>query len=299
MSKQLDIHQTVTDTIVAAIERGVGEWKMPWHQGHGLSFIPANIEGHSYHGVNCIHLFCCALNKHYGTNTWGSFRQLQEAGLQVRKGEKASLVVFYKSITVEPDAEREDDDGTRRVLKHYSVFNVEQCEGWVPKEAPPPAPAFDRLEHVERVFGATGATVVVGGDRASYVRDADLIKMPDVGLFHGDVEQRREAFYATLAHEMIHWTGAPHRLNREKGKTFGDAVYAFEELIADAGSAMACAELGISPVVRQEHAEYIGHWLKHLKEDKKAIFRAAARASEAVRYITSFSESGGRHAQAA
>lgn len=299
MSKHLDVHQAVTDTIVAAIERGVGEWKMPWHRGNGLSFIPTNIEGHSYHGVNCISLFCSALNKSYGTNTWGSFRQLQDAGLQVRKGEKASIVVFYKSITVEPDEAREDDDGTRRVLKHYSVFNVEQCEGWVPKEAPPPAPPFERLDHVERVFAATGATVVVGGDRACYVRDADLVRMPDAGLFHGDVEQRREAFYATLAHELMHWTGAPHRLNREKGKTFGDAVYAFEELIADIGSAMACAELGISPVVRKEHAEYVGHWLKHIKEDKKAIFRAAARASEAVRFITAFTESGGRHAEAA
>lgn len=102
-----------------------------------------------------------------------------------------------------------------------------------------------------------------------------------------------------MAHELVHWTGAPHRLNREKGKTFSDAVYAFEELIADAGAAMVCAELGISPVVREEHAEYISHWLKHLKEDKKAIFRAAARASEAVRYITSFSESGAHHAKAA
>lgn len=162
MSKHLDVHQAVTNTIVAAIERGVGEWKIPWHRGNGLSFIPTNIEGHSYHGVNCISLFCSALNKSYGTNTWGSFRQLQDAGLQVRKGEKASIVVFYKSITVEPDDAREDDDGTRRVLKHYSVFNVEQCDGWVPKVAPPLAPAFERLDHAERVFGATGATVVVG-----------------------------------------------------------------------------------------------------------------------------------------
>lgn len=200
-----DIHQAVTDNIIAAIERGVGEWKMPWHQANGLAFFPTNVEGHSYHGLNVINLYCSAINKGYGTNRWGSFRQLQRAGLQVRKGEKASLVVFYKAFSVEADPDNEDDDGTRRVLKHYSVFNVEQCDGWVPETAPPPLPPFERLADVERTFAATGATVVVGGDRACYERITDIIRMPDPALFIGDELERREAFYAAEAHELAHY----------------------------------------------------------------------------------------------
>ena len=207
MKKQvrLDIHQTVTDTIVAALERGVGEFKMPWHQGNGLSFIPTNIEGHSYRGLNVLSLTCSALNKSYGTNVWGSFRQLQAAGLQVRKGEKASIVIFYKQFTVDVDPEDEDDDGARRVLKYYSVFNVEQCDGWVAPQAPPPMPPFEKLAHVEQVFAATGCNIIIGGDRACYDRLGDKVHMPDPGLFIGDEISRREAWYASLSHEVGHY----------------------------------------------------------------------------------------------
>lgn len=254
-SSAFDIHQAVTDNIIAAIERGVGEWKMPWHQGNGLSLLTRNIGGHRYSGINVIGLFASAINKNYGTNVWGSFRQLQENGLQVRKGERASIIVFYKSIEVDADPEREDDDGTRRIIKYHSVFNVEQCEGWVPPEPPEPMPPFQKLAHVERVFAATGANIVIGGDKAAYNRVTDTVHMPDVARFIGDEQQRREAFYASASHELVHWSGASHRLNREKGQKFGDVLYAREELVAETGAAMLCAELGISPVIREAHAE--------------------------------------------
>lgn len=286
---RLDIHQAVTDTIVAALERGVGEWKMPWHQGNGLSFIPTNIEGHSYRGLNVLGLTCAALNKNYGTNVWGSFRQLQAANLQVRKGEKASIVIFYKQFTVEPDPEDEEDEGARRVLKYYSVFNVEQCDGWVAPEAPPPTPPFEKLANVERVFAATGCKIIVGGDRALYDRVTDDVHMPDLHLFLGDEVARREAYYASLAHEVGHWTGAPHRLDRVKGKKFGDENYSWEEITVELAAAMLCAELKITPAVREQHAEYISHWIRVLKGDKRAIFHIAAAASRAAEYILAFS----------
>jgi len=294
--QRLDIHQTVTDNIIAAIERGAGEWKMPWHQGfgHGLTFIPANIEGHTYHGLNVLHLLCACLNKNYSTNVWGSFRQLQATGLQVRKGEKASILIFYKQIDVEADPDDVDDDGKRRILKYYSVFNVEQCDGWVLPEAPPPVPPFEKLAHVEQVFAATGCNIIVGGNKACYERTADLVRMPDEALFIGDEFQRREAWYASLAHEVDHWTGAPHRLDRVKGKTFGDENYSWEEITVELAAAMLCAELQITPVVREQHAAYIQHWLGVLKADKRAIFHIAAQASRAAEYVLSFSKEAPR-----
>lgn len=295
--KSLDIHQTVTDQIVAAIESGVGEWSMPWHRSGSTSFIPKNVEGHSYNGINILSLWATAQNRGYEHPLWATYRQWQEAGGQVRKGEKAALVVFYKQFSTEPDPEQDHDDGIRRVAKASWVFNVAQQDGFALPAPSPPAPPFERLARVEEVFAATGATILIGGSEACYNRVTDCIHMPDAHRFLGDEFQRREAFYGTLAHEAVHWAGAPHRLNREKGKTFGDAVYAGEELIAELGASMLCADLQISPVVRKEHAEYIAHWLRAMKEDKKAIFRAAARASEAVKFITSFSEAS--HAKAA
>ncbi len=166
---QIDIHQVVTDAIVAAIEAGAGEWKMPWHTRGGASFIPTNVEGHRYRGINCVHLWAVAERRNYASGAlWGTFKQWLAKGAQVRKGEKGTLIVFYKQFDVTPDPDREDDDGKRAVLRHSWAFAEDQVDGFQPPEQPPPMPPIEKLAHVEAVLAATGAKVIVGGDRAYY-----------------------------------------------------------------------------------------------------------------------------------
>lgn len=214
----------------------------------------------------------------------------QELGCQVRKGEKSSLVIFYKEYEAEPDREKPDDDGKRRVARASYVFNCAQVDGYTPPVAPEPLGPVERIERVERFIAGTGARIEVGGDSAFYrpLRSdgsGDFVQMPDESLFTGtDSMNRTEAWYAVAAHEA-HWSGAKHRLDREFGKRFGDAAYAAEELVAEIGSAFLSAELEITQDTRADHAQYLAHWLKLLKEDPKAIFTAAARAGEAINYL--------------
>jgi antirestriction protein ArdC len=204
----------------------------------------------------------------------------------VRVAVHASLVVFYKEYETEPNPEKSDDDGKRRVARASYVFNAAQVDGYALPEPPTTLGPIERIASVDRFIRATGARVEHGGDRAYYRSSTDHIQMPDEERFCGtDTLTRSEAYYAVLAHECIHWSGARHRLAREFGKRFGDAAYAAEELVAEIGSAFLCAELGITQDTRADHAQYLAQWLTLLKSDSRAIFTAAAKASEAVAYL--------------
>ena len=288
-----DVYQQVTDQIIAAMEAGVGKFEMPWHRNGTANGRPVNVlTGNAYRGVNILTLWASAENRGFTTGTWGTYRQWQEKGAQVRKGEKSSLVVFYKQYDVEDSSSAEGDEaaGTTRMFARASwVFNADQVDGWAPPAREPAASPVERVERAERLALNSGAVIRHGGEQAYYNRGSDHVQMPDVASFTGTATSTAtESYYAVLLHELTHWTGASKRLDRTFGKRFGDDAYAMEELVAELGAAFMCSSLGITPTARPDHAAYIDHWLKVMKGDKRAIFTAASKASQAADYLTAF-----------
>jgi len=282
-----DIHAEITNKLIAAIEADPGRPAMPWRRSAGPLFMPVNaLTRNAYNGINVVSLWVAAELCGYAAPVWATYRQWSELGCQVRKGEKSSLVVFYKEYESEPDPQRSEDDGKRRVARASFVFNAGQVDNYMMPDAPEPLGPIERLEAVDRFIASTCARVEHGGESAFYCQSTDHIQMPDEGLFSGtQTMDRSESYYAVLAHELTHWSGAPTRLGRDMGKRFGDAAYAAEELVAEIASAFLCAELCITQDTRADHAQYLAHWLKLLKDDSRAIFTAAAKASEAVAYL--------------
>lgn len=283
---RIDVHQHITDQIVKAIEAGVDEFKLPWNRPMGSIARPQNIAtGQRYRGINVVTLWVEAQIRGYSVPVFGTYKQWQEAGCQVRRGEKASLVVFYKEYEVDPEPEAETDDGKRRVAKGYWVFNAEQVDGFEMPEAAPVSP-IERNARVDAFMSATGAEVRHGGQSAYYDPREDIIQMPDEGLFTGtDTSNATEAYYSTLLHETCHWTGHKSRLDRDLGMRFGKDAYSAEELVAELGAAFLCADLQVTPSLREDHAQYIAHWIDIMKADKKAIFTAAAKANQALEWL--------------
>ncbi len=293
-----DVYERVTASIIAAIEAGAGTFEMPWHRS-GNRAKPVNAHTKKpYRGVNIVALWASAEIHGYHSGTWATYKQWKELGAQVRKGEKASLVVFYKEI------EREATDGktgetelqTYLMARASWVFSVEQVDGW---EAPRPEvrDPVEIVEHAERFVSRVGADIRHGGDRAYYVPSADHIQVPHRDRFSGtSTSSATESYYATLLHELTHWTGHKTRLNRDMANRFGDQAYAMEELVAELGAAFLCADLGVTNAPRSDHAAYIASWLQVLKSDKKAIFTAASKASQAAEYLTELQSTRMTHA---
>jgi antirestriction protein ArdC len=282
-----DVHQTITDQIVAAIEAGAGTFNMPWHRDieHAM---PSNfLTGKAYNGINVLALWVAAERQGFTSAYWASYKQWRRLGCQVRKGEKGSVIVFYKQsdLEVEIPGRNEREIKTVRYARSSRVFNAQQVDGFQPKE--PDVRDFARvLVEAERFVGATGADIRIGGDRAYYQPSSDYIRMPDRERFTGtETISATESFYAVLMHELSHWCGHERRLNRNLSGRFGDESYAMEELVAELGAAFLCSELDISNQPRPDHAAYIAHWLSVLKQDTRAIFTAAAKANEAKTYL--------------
>lgn len=282
-----DIHAEITSQLIAAIEADPGNPSMPWRRSSGPLFMPVNaLTGNAYNGINVVSLWVSAECRGYSAPVWATYRQWSQLDAQVRKGERSSLVIFYKEYETDPNPADESDDGKRRVARASWVFNASQVDGYAAPEAPELLGPIERIAAADRFITATGARIEHGGERAFYRPSTDHIQMPDEGLFCGtDTMSRGEGYFATLVHELTHWTSPGHRLARDLGKRFGDARYAAEELVAEIGSAFLCAELGITQDTRPDHAQYLAHWLKLLKDDSRAIFTAAAKASEAVTYL--------------
>jgi len=289
MSQKVDIHEQITNRIIAAIEQGAGTFKLPWHRPAGSIARPTNIQsGKGYRGINVVTLWVEAQMRGYDVPVWGTYKQFSEAGCQVRKGEKASLIVFYKELEfAREDAKPDDDDQMRSawMARGYWVFNAQQCDGYQLPERPPIV-EIERNERVEQFMTATGIQIRHGGHSAYYRPSDDCIQMPDAGLFTGtDTSSATEAYYATLLHEGIHATGHKSRLDRNFSGRFGTQERSAEELVAELGSAFLCADLQVSPSLRDDHAHYIGHWLEIMRGDRKAIFTAAAAANRAVEFL--------------
>lgn len=294
LKKKFDVHQEITDRIVAAIETA-GEFRLPWIRDKGGSMKrPVNIaSGNPYNGVNIVSLWVSALASEYPSHLWGTYKQWSERGAQVRRGEKSSLVVFYKTLEFEQrnDKTGETETSERLMARASHVFNVAQVDGFAIDNSQTPLPsepAFDPIERAERFAKATGAIIEEGGDRACYSPSLDIIHMPERKRFTGtETTTPAEAFYSTLCHELTHWAGSKNRLDRDLTGRFGSESYAVEELIAELGAAFLCSDLSITPEPRADHACYIANWLKVLKDDKRAVFTAASKASEAANWLLS------------
>jgi len=283
-----DVYTRITDKIVSDLEQGVRTWLKPWNAEHAAGRItrPLRHNGQPYNGINILMLWATAVERGFAAPIWMTFKQAKELGAHVRKGEKGSLVVYANTITrteLDVDTGKEEERDIP-FMKGYSVFNVEQVEG-LPAHfyavAEPQLDPVERIDHAEKFFAATSADIRHGGNQAYYAVGSDHVQMPPFEAFRD-----AESYYATLAHEMSHWTRHASRLDRDFGrKRFGDEGYAMEELVAELGSAFLAADLGIAPEVREDHAAYIGSWLKVLKNDKRAIFTAAAHAQRAADFL--------------
>lgn len=291
-ASRFDVYEAITNQIISAIDAGAGKVQLPWHRKGASIMRPINIASkNAYRGVNTVALWAAADAFGYDHGLWGTYRQWQERGAQVRKGEKSSLIVFYKEFDRD-DASSDDqsgDDRQRRYMAKASyVFNVAQVDGYVSEETATPEVQIDPIEAAEDLIAATGAQIRIGGEEAYFAPKADYIAMPSQHRFVGtETSTATEGWYSVLLHELTHWSGHENRLARQYGERFGDDAYAMEELVAELGAAFLCGDLGITVEPRPDHAAYIDHWLRIMKGDRKAIFTAASAANKAAEYLKS------------
>jgi antirestriction protein ArdC len=283
------LYQEITDKIIADLEAGSVPWVQPWGTSAARAALgmPENAATQRrYSGINVLILWAAAMDRGFSAQSWLTFRQALGLGGNVRKGERGTTVVYADRL---PDEERQraerdgDEPNAIPFLKRFTVFNTDQCEN-LPEglvTAPVPVPEGLILPRAEALIDATGADFRIGGERAFYNPNYDFIQVPRPDAYFEPINWHR-----TAIHELGHWVGHASRLGRNLSGGFGSAFYAKEELIAEMTSAFVCASLGIVPTVR--HADYIGSWLEVLRDDDRAIVRAASAASKAADYLLAF-----------
>jgi antirestriction protein ArdC len=253
-ARRTDIYQAVTKTIVAQIEAGAGTYRMPWHHDGSPTTRPTNAVSNTfYRGINVVALWAAAASRGYPTGLWATYRQWQEIGAQVRKGEQGTQVVFWKKLDADDD---DEETNPHIVARGFTVFNATQVDGYAPPMIPELGEA-ERIQKAERFWKRLGIAMLSGGTQAYYSPSSDYVQMPPFKLFRNAV-----AYYATLLHEGAHATGSRHRLNRDLLSRFGSDAYAMEEMIAEMASAIVCTTLALPPEPRPDHAHYIASWLK-------------------------------------
>ena len=279
------LYQEVTDKVIAELEAGRVPWVQPWGRAKCGLGLPRNAAtGRRYSGINILILWGAVIEKGYPRQTWLTFRQALALGGAVRKGEHGTTICYADRFIPKKEQARAAETGETAeaipFLKRFTVFNVEQCDG-LPETAlgtPEPLPEREVVPRAEALIAATGADFRIGGERAYYDVAGDFVRVPPQPAFFAQIN-----YYRTAFHELSHWTGAASRLARDLSGAHGSKAYAREELVAEMGSAFLCASLGIVPTVR--HADYIGSWLAVLREDNRAIFRAASLASKAADFL--------------
>ena len=286
------IYSTVTGQIIAELEAGRLPWVQPWDSAACGCAMPANAAtGRGYSGINILILWAAVIDGGHPSQRWLTFQQAQAAGGSVRQGEKGVTVCYADRFTPKDEQARaRDDDRDARTiafLKRFTVFNVAQCDGLPEAMTSTPVlpPERDLVPRAEELIAASGADLRIGGGQAHYAPGPDYIAVPPRQAFAEQIN-----WYRTALHELGHWTGHRSRLNRDQSGPFASADYAREELVAEMASAFTCASLSIQPTVR--HADYVGSWLAVLREDDKAIFRAASAASKAADYLLAFAREG-------
>jgi antirestriction protein ArdC len=284
------LYQEITDKIIAELEAGRVPWVQPWGTAAAKAplTMPKNAASRrQYSGINVLILWSAVIQHGFSSQNWLTFRQALGLRGHVRKGEHGTTVVYADRFVPDEERQRAERDGDEPnaipFLKRFTVFNTDQCEALPPElaNAPAPVPEGLILPDAEALIAATAADFRVGGDRALYSTIHDFIQVPRPEAYFDPINWHR-----TALHELGHWTGHPSRLDRDLSGNFGSALYAKEELVAEMTSAFVCASLGIVPTVR--HADYIGSWLEVLRDDDRAIVRAASAASKAADFLLAF-----------
>ena len=289
-SDRASLYDDITSKIIAELEAGRFPWVQPWGSASVKAplAMPRNTAtGRHYSGINVLILWGAVIQHGFPGQSWLTFRQALSLGGNVRRGERGTTVVYADRFTPEDEKRRAREAGEEAAaipfLKRFTVFNAAQCDG-LPEDvaivAPPPPPGLIEPQ-VEALIRATGIDFRIGGDRAFYVPALDYVQVPPPQAYFEPINWHR-----TALHELGHATGHPSRLNRDFSGSFGSKKYAFEELVAEINAAFCCASLGIAPTVR--HADYIGSWLEVLREDNRAIVRAASQASKAADWLLGF-----------
>ena len=284
------LYDEITDKIIAELEAGRVPWVQPWGTAAAKAplSMPKNAStNRSYSGVNVLLLWGSTIENGFTGQSWLTFRQALSLGGHVRKGERGTTVVYADRFVPSDEKRRVAKTGEEAqaipFLKRFTVFNCDQCDE-LPEEiataAPPPPPGLIEPT-VEALIKATGIDFRIGGNRAFYAPVEDYVQVPPPQAYFEPINWHR-----TALHELGHATGHHSRLKRDQSGSYGTKKYAFEELVAELSAAFGCASLGIVPTVR--HADYIGSWLEVLREDNRAIVRAASQASKAADYLLSF-----------
>jgi len=280
------IYNKVTSQIISQLLTvGPHEWNCPWYKGASLPRNAAT--SHAYRGINTLTLWSAMVQGGYSDYRWATYRQWSHLGAQVRKGERGSLCVFYKApepavsdLTGSKDVDAAEE-GSRSILRVSRLFNAEQVEGAAEiEDIQTQEPLGELPPHFTRFVEVTGAKVIQRGNTACFIPGLDEIHMPARELFH-----TTSGYITTLCHELTHWTGAKHRLDRDLSGRFGSQSYAAEELVAELGSAFLPASLGLGSEPPPNHAAYIANWLPLLQADPRALFSAASLASRAVDWL--------------
>lgn len=284
------LYDEITDKIIAELEAGRVPWVQPW--GTAAAKAPLSMPRNAasarpYSGINVLILWGAVIERGFAGQSWLTFRQALALGGHVRKGERGTTVVYADRFVPADERRRARETGEEAqavpFLKRFTVFNTDQCDGLpadVATTAPMPLPGMIEPQ-VEALIKATGIDFRLGGNRAFYMPAEDYVQVPPPAAYFEPINWHR-----TALHELGHASGHPSRLNRDLGGSYGTKKYAFEELIAELCAAFSCASLGIVPTVR--HADYIGSWLDVLREDNRAIVRAASQASKAADYLLGF-----------
>ncbi|MGR4931657.1 ArdC family protein [Bradyrhizobium sp. CAR08] len=285
-----NLYDDITNKIIAELEAGRVPWVQPWGTAAAkgpLALPKSAASGRQYSGINILILWGAVTEQGFTGQSWLTFRQALSLGGHVRKGERGTTVVYADRFVPACEKRRAHEAGEEAqaipLLKQFTVFNSDQCGGLPPEiatTAPPPPPGLIEPQ-VEYLIKATGIDFRIGGNRAFYMPTEDYVQVPPPQAYFEPINWHR-----TALHELAHASGHPSRLNRDLSGSYGTKKYAFEELVAEISSAFSCASLGIVPTVR--HADYIGSWLEVLREDKRAIVRAASKASKVADYLLGF-----------
>jgi len=282
------LYEHITATIISELEAGRLPWAQPWGTARAPIGLPFNAASERrYSGINILTLWNAVIARGFTGHGFLTYRQAAALGGSVRRGERGTAVIYSHRVgNGEPNGRAESGErggeskGGFSFLKQFTVFSVDQCEGLPDRFHVPAEPIAEGLilPEAEQLIAATGADVRIGGVSAYYSPRHDFIAVPRPDDFFEPINWHRTAF-----HELGHWTGHKSRLHRDQTGSFGSKPYGHEELIAEMTGAFVCAALGIAPTVR--HADYIGSWLEIIREDQRAILRAASAASKAADYL--------------
>ena len=288
MARINELYERIAHQIVAQMAEGVLPWHRPWAVNPNARVSkPLRENAVPYQGINVLILWSAAIDKGYASPFWMTYRQAQSIGAQVRKGERATHIVFAKTAKKkETDEYGDETEVLLPVRRVYAVFNTDQIDGLPDKYVPeiPDVNPDERDAACQAWIDSLGIEIRYGGQRAYYAPGPDRVQMPPFETFESS-----QTFHSTLLHELTHSTGHRDRLDRLRGR-IDDKARAREELVAELGSAFLCADLGIASSPRDDHASYIASWSELLTDEPRAVFDAATRAQQAVEFLHALHE---------